>query len=421
MDRCQHPQLTAHVHGFAGWFRPPGTAFTHRLPRDRRNRMAIRTVTIAGVGLADTRRKSRWPARLDWIQSVSGLFVALFMWGHMFFVSSILISKDAMWTITKFFEGYFFFGRPFPVIVSFVVAGVITLIVRPRVPGAAQVPDQLPAVLGLSRPHEDDAARGHDALGVAGVYRIRAVLPRGAALVRHADASGMIGPFESADRVWTGHYWPLYVLLLLAVELHGGIGLYRLAVKWGWFGGSDPNATRKRLKILKWVLTVFFLVLGFTTLAAYIKIGIDHAPNYGEPYVPASLAAPAKGGRNEGHLHGCSGHRRRARGAATGNRGQTARPRCDHPVARAAQAFAFKGSAGWDAGLARQRDQGPGRQRGHPFRRHRARQRLGRRPGGRAHVRQHRAQSGARARGVGRAVEPGAPRATARSSSTART
>ena len=83
---------------------------------------------------------------------------------------------------------------------------------------------------------------------------------------------------------------------MLAVELHAGIGLYRLAVKWGWFAGRDPNATRGRLKVVKWALTVFFLVLGFTTLAAYIKIGIAHAPNYGEPYVPASLSAPAKGG-----------------------------------------------------------------------------------------------------------------------------
>jgi succinate dehydrogenase hydrophobic anchor subunit len=24
----------------------------------------------------------------------------------------------------------------------------------------------------------------------------------------------LIGPFESSDRVWTGHYWPLYILLL---------------------------------------------------------------------------------------------------------------------------------------------------------------------------------------------------------------
>ena len=57
-------------------------------------------------------RNSRWPARLDWLQSVSGLILALFMWGHMFFVSSILLGNDAMWTITKMFEGYFVFGRP---------------------------------------------------------------------------------------------------------------------------------------------------------------------------------------------------------------------------------------------------------------------------------------------------------------------
>ena len=63
-------------------------------------------------------RKSHWPARLDLVQSASGLVLALFMWGHMAFVSSILLGKDAMWTITKFFEGYFFFGRSYPWIVS---------------------------------------------------------------------------------------------------------------------------------------------------------------------------------------------------------------------------------------------------------------------------------------------------------------
>ena len=81
--------------------------------------------------------------------------------------------------------------------------------------------------------------------------------------------------------------WPLYLVLLFAVELHGGIGLYRLAVKWGWFSGSNPDATRARLKTLKWALTVFFLALGLATLAAYIKIGIEHAPHAGETYTPA--------------------------------------------------------------------------------------------------------------------------------------
>src|SRR5512138_3889442 len=84
---------------------------------------------ISGVGLADVRRKSVWPARLDWAQSASGLLLALFMWGHMLFVSSILVSKEAMWTITKMFEGYFIFGKPYPGIVSAVVAAVIALIV----------------------------------------------------------------------------------------------------------------------------------------------------------------------------------------------------------------------------------------------------------------------------------------------------
>ena len=66
---------------------------------------------IAGTGLDQKARKSHWPARLDFVQSASGLFLGLFMWGHMAFVSTILISKDAMWWVTKMFEGYFFFGQ----------------------------------------------------------------------------------------------------------------------------------------------------------------------------------------------------------------------------------------------------------------------------------------------------------------------
>src|SRR3954470_11355090 len=103
-----------------------------RMQRTRRREggfMESSSRIIAGAGLAHSMRKSRWPARLDLAQSASGLLLALFMWGHMFFVSSILISKDAMWTITKLFEGYFFFGDSHPGIVSAVVAVVIALFV----------------------------------------------------------------------------------------------------------------------------------------------------------------------------------------------------------------------------------------------------------------------------------------------------
>ena len=82
-----------------------------------------------GAGRARALRKSRWPARLDWLQSASGLVLGLFMWGHMFFVSSILLGKDAMWHVTKFFEGYHVFGRAMPWLVSIVVAVVVVLFI----------------------------------------------------------------------------------------------------------------------------------------------------------------------------------------------------------------------------------------------------------------------------------------------------
>ena len=126
---------------------------------------------IADAGFAKRKRASRWPARLDLAQSASGLILALFMWGHMFFVSSILLGKDAMWTVTKLFEGYFFFGTAHPGIVSFVVAVDHRAARRARRAGRAQVPDQLPPVPHLPRPHEADAPRGHDALVLAGRHR----------------------------------------------------------------------------------------------------------------------------------------------------------------------------------------------------------------------------------------------------------
>ena len=101
------------------------------------------------------RARADWPARLDLAQSASGLVLGLFMWGHMFFVSSILISKDAMWTITKMFEGYFFFGRAFPGIVSVIVAAIVALFVRARVSRHAQVPGRTTAQYrAVRRPHE---------------------------------------------------------------------------------------------------------------------------------------------------------------------------------------------------------------------------------------------------------------------------
>jgi len=100
-----------------------------------------------------------------------------------------------------------------------------------------------------------------------------------------ADA---IGPYGSSERMYSDVMWPFYLLLLLAVEFHGGIGLYRLCVKWGWFEGENAKESRKKLKTIKWAVTAFFLALGLLTLAAYVKIGYDYSHGLVDKYKPTA-------------------------------------------------------------------------------------------------------------------------------------
>ncbi|QKF66031.1 fumarate reductase, cytochrome b subunit [Arcobacter venerupis] len=242
------------------------------------------------LGKTEEGKKSRLPAKLDFMQSFTGGFLALFMWGHMLFVSSILISKDFMYTITKFFEGSFIFNEGQPIIVSIIAFIVFVIFIVHAALGMRKLPSnfkqyQVMKAHAKSMNHDDTKLWFTQAFTGFAMFFLGSVHLY--IIMTHADA---IGPYESADRVWSEYMWPLYILLLLAVEFHGTIGLYRLCVKWGWFDGENPKATRKTLKKVKWSLTVFFLVLGFASLAAYMKIGMENAANgtVGQKYTPTA-------------------------------------------------------------------------------------------------------------------------------------
>ena len=49
------------------------------------------------------------------------------------------------------------------------------------------------------------------------------------------------------------------------VQLHGGIGIYRLALKWGWLTNKSGHTDRQKLQKVKWGITGFFLALGLLT------------------------------------------------------------------------------------------------------------------------------------------------------------
>lgn len=231
------------------------------------------------------RATGAWPARLDVAQSATGLCLAAFLVLHMAFVSSILISERAFYTVARFFEGRYLFGTAYPGIVSGVVAVVLALFVVHAALAMRKLPHDY-RELGIFRRHSarfrhgDTALWGWQAATGFALFFLGTIHLYG--MLTHP---ALIGPYESADRVWTGRMWPLYFVLLFVVELHGGIGLYRLALKWDWPRGFD----RPRLRMLKSAFSVFFITLGLISLAAYMRLGVAHADHAGERWTPTAI------------------------------------------------------------------------------------------------------------------------------------
>jgi hypothetical protein len=252
--------------------------------------------------------------------------------------SSILISNDACGRSQA--SRATSSGRSYPIIVSFIVAAVIAMLIAHAF---LAVLDQLRQFL-VPR-HMKMMRHGTPRSGSGRCDGSRCFFA--APHVHHAHAP-TDRPFRSATACGAAAGASS---CCCSRSRRSGIGLYRLAVS-GTERRRRPQGHAAEAEDPQWALTVFFLVLGFATLR-YIKIGIAHAPNYGEPYVPAALQA-AQGCRNEGHLHRRSRDWRRAGGL----RGRSARRRAlDHPVAGAAERSRRTGR---DAGVARQRDQGQG-------------------------------------------------------------
>ncbi len=231
----------------------------------------------------------RTPARMDLLQGLTGLALVLFVWFHMFFESSILLGKDAMLWVTKMFEGEHLFGAPNPALVSLAAAVIFTLIVVHAVLALRKFPASYKQYRDLHR-HIGDLKHEDTTLWALQVITGFAMFFLASAHLYVVFLQpGNIGPYASADRIWSGQFWMLYAPLLLCVHLHAGIGAYRLAVKWLPLPADSFEASRQRLKKAMWGIIGFFLALGTASLITYMVIGHGHADRVGERYHPATV------------------------------------------------------------------------------------------------------------------------------------
>ena len=228
-----------------------------------------RTNTSSWIGMPATPHSlHRTPAWLDLAQSASGFALVVFMWVHMIMVSSILVSKDAMYMVTRMFEGYYFFGTAYPLLVSAAAAGILLLVMLHAALAMRKFPqsaNQYSSFLShKSAMHHTDTTlwwwqvvTGFLLMFLAPVHLVAMILQ-----------PEQIGPHVSSWRVFSSH-WPFYIMLLVLLEIHGAIGLYRLIVKWNWL----PFIAIKYLRLCMWFLIVFLIVHGLMVLAEYYDIG----------------------------------------------------------------------------------------------------------------------------------------------------
>ncbi|WP_201353227.1 fumarate reductase cytochrome b subunit [Hydrogenimonas urashimensis] len=218
---------------------------------------------------------SRIPAYLDVTQSVTGLLLALFIVAHIIFEASILLGPGAMEKMTLFFEGYYLFGERHPIIIT--ILGII--ISALFLVHAALAIRKIPSTWHQYRTFRKHMKRfRHDdtTLWMVQVVTGFAMFYLGSVHIYMMMANpSKIGPYLSAQRVVEGWMWPLYLALLFCVVLHAFIGLYRLALKWGWFEGSNYRQSRRIMKRIMRAAILIYIVIGLASLGTYVSIGLD--------------------------------------------------------------------------------------------------------------------------------------------------
>ncbi|WP_263053346.1 fumarate reductase cytochrome b subunit [Shewanella pealeana] len=209
-------------------------------------------------------------AKADKIQSITGVMMGCFLLAHLHFESSILLGKDAFYTVVQFLEGGMFSstGHGFPIVTKVFSVFMLAVVMLHAAVALRRFPAQLGQWRALRRHmavinHKDSQAWFWQL--VTGFVLFFLVPVHLFTMIANPE----IGPNLSAERVYHQNAWLLYALLLPAVVIHAMIGLYRVAVKWGF------TEKRTGLRKLAKVLIIYLIVIGLLSLGSYMLIGSE--------------------------------------------------------------------------------------------------------------------------------------------------
>ena len=200
-------------------------------------------------------------ALLDWLQMLTWGGLILFMWSHMVLVASVNLSSETMNTIARFFEETYMAQVAGPLIgATFLFHFILA---------ARKVPfrvEQQATIWKHAR-----MLHHHDTwLWLIQAFTAMIILIMGSIHMWTVLTDLPITAAKSAARIQGGFWMVFYLILLPMVELHVGIGFYRIGVKWGFIKRSN----RKGLKRFENILTGIFILIGLITIIRFMTLSI---------------------------------------------------------------------------------------------------------------------------------------------------
>ncbi len=197
--------------------------------------------------------------RLDFWQAATGALLALFVCCHLLLEGSVVVSPSLTNGIAWFMEATYILHVVAPV--------VLVLIVVHFVIAARKMPFRA-GELCVFVDHAKSLREWDTWLWLVQVATAIVILVCAGAHIYSVMAALPISATVTAGRV-AGGWLPFYVVFLPCVILHTGIGVYRLAVKFGVCSRAARETWRKRI----WILMACYCVLGALALIRVYCLG----------------------------------------------------------------------------------------------------------------------------------------------------
>jgi len=206
----------------------------------------------------------RTEAYLDFLQMLTGVGLVAFMWCHMILVASVnfylvgLQGKVMDW-IAHFFEATYMAQIGGPLIALTMLAHFVL--------AARKLPFRAREQKAMWR-HTVNFNHFDTWLWIIQAVAAFIILVMGCIHMWTVLTNLPITAVKSAARVQTGWWLAFYLVLLPMIELHVGIGIYRIGVKWGFIRRSN----REALHGFENKLTLIMIAIGLVTLATFFFV-----------------------------------------------------------------------------------------------------------------------------------------------------